>query len=191
MWTVRQVVLIGPVCVGKSTVMPLVAARLGRSCVDLDDVAEAYYEEVGRGRTRLQGIGAERGDLGAYLWWQEGHPHAVRRVLEDYPGAVISLGAGHTTYTDPALFEQVRALLSECQVILLLPTPNNDTSLSVLRERAIRLNGMDWRMNGVDVLEQWVVGEQNRRLASKIVYTGDDAPARIADAIVDVLDVHE
>lgn len=66
-----QVVSIGPVRVGKSTVMPLVATRIGRSYVHLDDVTD---EEVGRGRSRLHEIGAARGDLGAYLWCQTGHP---------------------------------------------------------------------------------------------------------------------
>src|SRR5688500_1351846 len=117
----RQVVLIGPVCVGKSTLLPFVAARLGRPYVDLDDVAEPYYEEVGRGRAALHEIGAARGDLGAYVWWQEGHPHAVRRVLEDHPDAVVALGAGHTTFTDDALFREVQDLLAERDVILLLP----------------------------------------------------------------------
>ena len=183
----RQVVLIGPVCVGKSTVMPLVAGRLARECVDLDVVAERYYEEVDRGRARLHEIGAERGDLGAYRWWQEGHPHAVRRVLEEHPDSVIALGAGHTTYLDAALFEQVRSALSGCDVVLLLPSPDNATSLSVLRERAWRLNRLDWQMDGVDILELWVASEQNRMLATKIVYTGDDPPERVADAIADGL----
>lgn len=182
-----QVVLIGPVCVGKTTLLPLVAGRLGRPSVDLDEVAGAYYDEVGRGRDRLYEIGAARGDLGAYLWWQEGHPHAVRRVLEDYPDAVVALGAGHTTYRDANLFEQVRALLAPRHTILLLPSPDNETSISVLRERAMRLNGMDWVMNGVDILELWVAGEQNRLLASATVYSGDQRPEEVADAIVDAL----
>jgi shikimate kinase len=184
---VRQVVLIGPVCVGKTTLLPLVARRLDRPGVDLDEVAEAYYDEVGHGRGRLNEIGAARGDLGAYLWWQEGHPHAVRRVLEDYPDAVVALGAGHTTYSDAKLFEQVSALLASRHTILLLPGPDNETSVSVLRERAVRLNGMDWVMNGVDILEQWVAGEQNRLLASEIVYTSDRSPEDVADAIVESL----
>jgi shikimate kinase len=184
---VRQVVLIGPVCVGKTTLMPLVAGRLDRPAVDLDEFAGAYYEEVGRSRARLNEIGAARGDLGAYRWWQEGHPHAVRRVLEDYPDAVVALGAGHTTYSNAKLFEQVRALLTLRHTILLLPSPDNETSVSILRERAVQRNGLDWVMNGVDILEQWVAGEQNRLLASAIVYTYDRSPDDVADAIVDAL----
>ena len=183
----RQVVLIGPVCVGKTTLLPILAARLGRPSVDLDDVAEPYYKEVGRGRDELNLVGAARGDLGAYLWWQEGHPHAVRRVLEDHPDAVIALGAGHTTYADAALFEQVRFLLAPCAAVLILPSPNNERSIGILRQRAIELNGMDWVLDEVDVLEQWVAGEQNRLLSAVTVYTYDLSPEVVADATLTAL----
>ena len=185
---VRQVVLIGPVCVGKTTLLPLLAARLGRPSVDLDDVAEPYYEEVGRDREALNLIGAQRGDIGAYLWWQEAHPHAVRRVLEDHPDAVIALGAGHTTYTDLNLFEEVRSLLEPCATVLLLPSPDNEENLRLLRQRAIALNGMDWVMDGVDILEQWVAGEQNRVLASVTIYTEGRTPDELAEQVVEVLE---
>ena len=180
----RQVVLIGPVCVGKSTLLPLVAERLGRPYVDLDDVAEPYYEEVGRGRAQLHEIGAARGDLCAYLWWQKGHPHAVRRVLEDHPGAVVALGAGHSTYTEDALFREVQAVLAEREVVLLLPGKDDAAGIVVLRERAMRLNGMDWIMDGVDLLDEWVTGDQNRALATATVRVGDDPPETTADTIV-------
>ena len=180
----RQVVLIGPVCAGKSTLLPLISARLGRPSVDLDDVAEAYYEAVGRSRDALNVIGAERGDLGAYVWWQGGHPHAVRRVLEDHPDAVIALGAGHTTYSDTQLFEEVRSLLAPCATVLVLPSRDDQESVRVLRQRAIERNGGDWIMDGVDILQQWVSGEQNRLLASVTVFTEGRSPEELAEAIV-------
>ena len=185
--SVRQVVLMGPVCAGKTTLLPLLADRLGRPTVDLDDVAEPYYEEVGFGRDELNLIGAERGDLGAYLWWQQGHPHAVRRVLEDYPDAVIALGAGHTTYADAELFEEVRSLLAPCATVLLLPSPDNEESLRLLRRRAIERNGGDWIMDGVDILDQWVSGEQNRLLASVTAYTDGRTPEELADHVFEAL----
>lgn len=183
----RQVVLMGPVCAGKTTLLPLLAARLGRPAVDLDDIAEAYYAEVGRGRDELNAIGAQRGDLGAYLWWQQGHPHAVRRVLQEHPDAVIALGAGHTTYTDAALFEEVRVLLEPCATVLMLPGPDTEQSLRVLRECSIERGSGDWIMDGVDILERWVAGEQNRLLASITIHTGRLSPDRLADITLEAL----
>jgi shikimate kinase len=172
-------VLIGPVCAGKSTLAPLVAARLGLEAVDLDAVAERYYEEVGRSRAALHETGARLGDLGAYRWWQEGHPHAVRRVLEDHPAAVVSLGAGHSVYFDDALFADVREALSGDFVVFVLPSRDPERSMAVCRERALATNRMSWVMDGVDVLATWVTGTQNAALSDLTVFT----EGRTADAV--------
>jgi hypothetical protein len=91
-----QVILIGPVCAGKSTLAPLTADLLDLQAIDLDLVAAEYYDEAGVGIQVFREKAESDGFLSAYRWWQRGFPHAVRRVLQDYPRAVISLGAGHT-----------------------------------------------------------------------------------------------
>ena len=178
------IVLIGPVCTGKSTVLAELGRRLDRPTVDLDDVAEPYYEEVGRGRAAMQEVGAARGDLGTYRWWQEGHPHAVRCVLRDHPGALVALGGGHTVYDDPALFDEVAAALAPHTPVLLLPSADLDRSLDVLRARALARNGIDWVMDGVDILAEWIHGDQNHRLAAITVFAEDRTPGDVAEEIL-------
>jgi shikimate kinase len=181
---VSQVLLIGPVCAGKTSVLPFVATGLGTSGVDLDEVAETYYEEVGFGRSRLQEVGAQLGDLGAFRWWQGGHPHAVRRVLEDHRSAVIALGAGHTVFADPALQAEVRELLRPHTVVLLLPSPDLEESVRVVRQRALDARGMSWIMDGHDVIDEWIKGPQNAQLADVTVFARDRSPAKIADEVL-------
>lgn len=48
-----RVVLIGPVCSGKSTLARLIADRLGVGWVDADDDADSILSEVGRGFDEL------------------------------------------------------------------------------------------------------------------------------------------
>ena len=184
---VRQVLLIGPVCAGKSTLLPLVADGLGTSGIDLDDVAETYYDEVGYGRTRLDEVGAELGDLGAYRWWQRGHPHAVRRVLEDHPRAVIALGAGHTVFLDPDLQQEVGELLRPHRVVLLLPSVDLEESVRIVRQRALDTRGMSWIMNDHDVIGEWVNGPQNAELADLTVFADGRGPAEVAAEVLERL----
>lgn len=183
----REVLLAGPVCVGKSTLLPLVAAGLRRSGVDLDEVAETYYKEVGFGRSRLNEVGAQLGDLGAYRWWQRGHPHAVRRVLEDHPGAVIALGAGHTVFADPALQAEVGELLRPHSVVLLLPSADLEESVRVIRQRALDTRGMSWIMDGHDVIDEWINGPQNYQLADMTVFADGRGPAEVAAEVLERL----
>ena len=178
-------VLIGPVCAGKTTLLPLVSAALGRPGpgVDLDTVAEAYYDEVGRSRAALHEVGAREGDLGAFRWWQEGHPHAVERFVVDHADEVLALGAGHSVYDDPALFERVRVALEGREPVLVLPSPDLDRSVQVLRDRSKSGRGMDWVLGDVDVLDLWVRSPQNHGLAARTVFTEGRTPAEVAAEI--------
>lgn len=183
-FSVRQVVLIGPVCAGKTSVLPLVADGLGAPGVDLDEVAESYYEEVGFGRDRLHEVGAQLGDLGAYRWWQGGHPHAVRRVFEEHPESVIALGAGHTVFEDEALQAEVIELLRPKFSVLLLPSADLDESVQIIRQRAIDTRDMSWIMNGHDVIDEWIRGPQNFSLADVTVFDRGRSPAEVAGEVL-------
>ena len=179
------VVLIGPVCAGKSTLLPLVAARLGRPAVDLDLVAEPYDEEAGRGRPAFAERAAATSRLQAIEWWQEGHPHAVRRVLADHVGSVIAFGAGHTSYTASALAEEVRIALesSGAYVVLVLPCDDEGRAVEVLRARSKANRDRDWIVEGVDFIDRWVRDPANAALADLVVHTDGRTADEIADAI--------
>lgn len=184
---VSQVVFIGPVCTGKTTLLRLVADRVGAEAVDLDDVANLYYEEVGRGFDALQEKGGEVGFLASYCWWQEGHPHAVRRVFEDHPHAAVALGAGHTHYQDQQLFDEVATVLRHRYPILVLPSADLDQSVDVIRTRSLASRDMDWRYGDVDFIERWVKDPANHVLARWTVYTENRTQHQTADDIMDHL----
>jgi len=86
----KTVVLIGPVSVGKSVVGVRVAADLGRSFYDLDLIGETYNVEVGQPFDAFVRMIDERGVVDAHRWWQPARAHAVQRVLETHPGAVVA-----------------------------------------------------------------------------------------------------
>ena len=100
MATPTVLVLIGPAAGGKSTLGPLVADRLGTPFVDLDEIGDRYYGEVGWSVDQLAERAAAVGRVAAEREWEPARAHAVRRVVEEHPGTVIGLGAGHTSYTD-------------------------------------------------------------------------------------------
>ena len=181
--TLAQVVLIGPVCTGKSTLLPLVAGQLGVAGVDLDEIAGPYYEEAGASVADLVDRAGEVGFLEAHRWWQYTHPHAVRRVLRDYPNAAVALGAGHTHHEDVDRMSEIAVLLEPCFTVFVLPSSDLDRSIDVLRERAMRSRDTDWRYGGYDFLEHWVKDQCNHSLAKFMAYTDRETPAETAARI--------
>ena len=190
---VPVLVLVGPPAVGKSTLGALVADLLGVPFVDVDELGDQYYVEVGWSIDRLVERTAAVGRVGAEREWEPARAHAVVRVLADHPGAVIALGAGHASFTDPHMAGKVTsALLAVPHVALILPSLDRDDALVELRRRSLATKGTDWVASGHDLLAEWLDAEWlnddgGRRVATLVVITDGEAPTATARRLVDHL----
>lgn len=181
-------VLLGPAATGKSTLGELVAGLLGVAFVDLDAVADRYYPEVGWSVDRLVERIAVVGRVAAEREWEPARAHAVERAVADHPGAVLALGAGHASYTDPACLDRVRAALAPVpHVVLVLPGADREHALTVLRARSVASKGTDWVRDGHDFLAEWFDDVGTRGLAHRTFLTLADDPAACARRLLDVL----
>lgn len=132
------------------------AAVTARPFVDLDAVADRHAE--------VDGVWPDSGPASppsdAAPLKSSGEParsHAVARAVDDHPGAIVALGAGHTCYADLHQFATVRAALQHSpNVIRLLPSPDRETSLDVLRHRCTTSKNRSWIVDGHDFLAQWL-----------------------------------
>ena len=179
-----SLVLIGPAAAGKTTVGSLAAPILGVPFVDIDDVGSAYYAEVGWSIDRLVRRTGQVGRLAAERDWEPARAHAVRRAVADHSGAVLALGAGHASYTDPRCLAAVRAALSRVpRVVLLLPSDDRATALTELRQRSRASKGTDWISSGHDFLAEWLDDEGLRSLATDTILTGGWEPQESAEQV--------
>ncbi|MBC8170910.1 MAG: hypothetical protein H7X77_04545, partial [Anaerolineae bacterium] len=118
----------------------------------------------------------QQGGMNALIpYWKPFDVHAVERVLSDYPtGHVIAFGAGHSVYEDEAQFVRVQTALANFpQVILILPAPDVDESLDVLRQHLIE-SEPDLTAEVVDGLTEinrrFLMHPSNTRLATITIY---------------------
>ncbi len=178
-------VLIGPAGTGKTTLGREIAGRAQRPFVDLDAAAEEYYAQVGWSIPRLRERIAAVGRLAAESEWEGARAHAVARVVADHPDAVIALGAGHTSYTDPVHLAGVRTVLSHCRhVVRVLPSPDREFSLTLLRQRCTATKGQSWVIDGHDFLGQWFDDPGTRQMATQTIYTENEPPAETAARLI-------
>jgi hypothetical protein len=192
-------ILIGPMHAGKSTIARLLAERWGVRRICMDHVRWDYYREIGYDEAR-QKEAYERGGAfgGMVAYWKPFEAHAVERLLADVTSAgagatercVIDFGAGHSVYEDPALFARVHKALMPHPVVLLLPSPDPEESIVILRARreALHPQRIGKPPDDVDdVNKHFVHHPSNGRLAKFTVYTRDRTPEQTVEEIASLI----
>lgn len=183
------IVLIGPMCAGKSSTARLLAERLGYPYVELDERRWDYYRELDTYEDVVALLkSGEIGLLDQYNYWKPFEAHAVARVVQEYPNCVLDFGAGHGVYEDEALLARVQqALATVAHVILLLPSPDVVEATAVVNTRFAKLlQEVAGTVNPEALLlnEHFVKHPSSRRLATQIVYTGDLLPEAVVEMIL-------
>jgi hypothetical protein len=179
-----DIILIGPIGSGKSTQGQLLSEKLGIPRRPMDDLRWEYYKEIGYSEERQKELGAEGGFTAVYRYWKPFEIHAVERLLSetrDGP-SVIDFGAGHSVYEDEELLARAKAALEPFEnVVLLLPSPDLDESVRILRERT----GITAESEGgLDFCEHFVKHPSNHALAKEVVYTEGKTPEETRDEII-------
>lgn len=175
----RDVILIGPVGVGKSTVARLISERLNIPQASLDEKRWEIYEENGYDFEYAERLYTEEGFLGMYQYWKPYEAYSVKRVLELFPNCIHDFGAGQSVYEDEKLFEAVRDILEPYpNVILLLPSIDAEESKKILSERT------DFEFNHL-----FIETNCNKKLAKLTVYTNGKTPEETCEEIIKIIKV--
>jgi hypothetical protein len=133
----------------------------------MDALSRCYYEEIGYDEEYARGLG-RRDPLAAIEYRKPFEAYAVERLFAEHSGCVFDLGAGHSVYEDTGLFARVRRVLESYRnVILILPSPDLDESVRILRGR-LGVEEGHW----LDRLNEHSIRHcSNRDLAKITVYT--------------------
>ena len=132
----NEILLLGPVRTGKSTLGRLLAQQLGIPQISLDEIRWQYYQEIGYDADLALTIRKQGGFLSLVLYWQLFDAYSVERVLAEHSNCVLDVGAGVGVYESREQFARVqRALAPYRNVFLILPSPDRAESLEILRER--------------------------------------------------------
>ncbi len=173
-----DIILIGPQGAGKSTIGHLLAQKLELPQVSMDRLRWDYYKEIGWNPEEQKQIAENEGFAGVYRYWKQFDLHAVARLLKEHQNCVIDFGAGHSIYEDDGDFARARELLAPyTNVVLLMPSPDLDESVAVLRRQNTPI------INGMEANRFFATHPSNRKLATLVVYTKGQTPSETRDEI--------
>ena len=187
------IVLIGPICAGKSSVAEILAAKLGMTQYAMDDLRWELFADTDYDKNVARQLHEAGDTLGRLEYMKPFEVLAVERIVAEKRGGVIDFGAGHSVYKDEELLGRVeRALTPVEYVILLLPSPDPDESTRVLNARFREM--LEREVGQVDekllaLNEHFVRHPSNQRLAKLVVYTegktAEETAEEIATGILD------
>lgn len=184
-----EIILIGPMRTGKSTQGKLLAEKLGLPQCSMDGVRWGYYNEIGYSEETSREIFAKEGVDGIYRYWKPFEVHAVERLLAEHQNCVIDFGAGHSVFEEDALFTRVQQALAPYKnVVLLLPSPDLEESIKLLR---IRSGAPDPPPDAFDLNTHFVTHHSNHDLAKIVIYTKDKTPEQTRDEILAAIETTE
>lgn len=183
-----EIVLIGPPFAGKSTIGKLLAQELGSPQISLDTLRWDYYREIGFDDRLAQEIRQKGGFIAIVAYWSLFNSHAITRILADHSNCIFDFGAGPIVFENDQLSNQIKNALDPfVNVVQLLPSPDLEESIRVLRERSRHLHGTN--AQGFDWSSFFVRHEQNWKLAKHHIFTATKTPAETCAEIITITQV--
>jgi shikimate kinase len=183
-----NIVLTGPVHVGKTTVAKMLAKRLDREFVSMHQLMWHYYSETGDDSDMFH----EKRKEGLWELYQYLVPYAVRaleRIVSDYEDAVIDLESNHAVFEGQKTFERAQRALTGHQVIHLIPSIYITESLNILKERT-DFNPETAEKDMAEFIQLntfFMQHHSNHDLATLVVYTKDKTPDDTCAEIIERL----
>ncbi|BCL37259.1 shikimate kinase [Nostoc sp. MS1] len=179
----KDIILIGPIGTGKSTLGNLLAQKLNLPQVSMDELRYEYYQQIGYDDDLAKKLRLEKGFLAAYQYWKPFEAYAVEKLVAEHSNCVIDFGAGHSVYDDAGLFYRVQKVLEPyLNVVLVLPSPDLDESIKIIKERI-----GEFQDGEMDLHEYFVKHPANYKLAKILVYTKGKTPEETRDEILSLI----
>jgi len=167
-----EIILIGPIGSGKTTVAELLYQRTMLPHRSMDLLRWGYFEEIDYDWGIAKESSLKEGFWGLYRYWKPFEAYAVKRILEDFSECIFDFGGSQSVYEDDNLFKQVQECLEPYRhIVLLMPSPDQDESIRILHSRN-SYAGDDQRA----VNEHFIRHHSNYDLAKHIVYTEGKTP---------------
>lgn len=175
-----NIIIIGPIGVGKSTVAPEVARRTVKEHINMDALRERIYALTDFSEELAEKAYDNGGIIGWHDYQKPYELFAVKMILEQHTNAVIEFGGGQSVYTEATQAATFLSLIKdEPFVVLMLPCEDFTRSAKILGDRA--KNVEEKILNDI-----FIPSETNKKAAKYVVYTEGKTPEETIDEIVDI-----
>jgi hypothetical protein len=158
------------------------AEQLHRPFVSLDRLEQQYTQIAGFDANQASHLQTTQGDWAWYSYRRGFFDEAVAQFLRNHTSGVLELGGGHPIAPDDQKQARINEALAPFRnVVLLMPVPDLEASLAILkrRQKPERLNP--------DLNELLLKDGRFFEMAKWIIYTHRKLPDEVCQDIIDSL----
>lgn len=172
-----NIVIMGPIGVGKSSVAQELAKQLCLPRIGLDEQRKRIYKQTSFSSEELERQYSLNGIMRWYIYQKPYELLSVGVILSEYSNTVIDFGGGQSVYDDDEkqATEFLHLMEPVKNSILLMPYKDADKSISFLSKR---INKDELKLN-----EIFVRSETSKLAAKHIIYTEMKTIKQIVDEI--------
>ncbi len=177
----HNIIIIGPIRSGKSTICKKLSEKLQMNHVDMDELRPTLYPEMEYSEQAAEQEYNTKGIEGWYEYQKPFELKAVKTIISSNDNAVIEFGGGQSVYDDEVQAREFITLMqNEKFVFLLLPCSDKQKSLEILDER-IGEEEAEKILNRI-----FINSHTNEQVAKFTVYTQGKTPNETIEEIVSI-----
>ncbi len=175
----KEIILLGPPAVGKTTTAKLLSEKLDKPLVSIDDYRFDYYREIGYDDQHMKLLLEKAGIMAIYQYGKIFDAYSIERLLSDHRDCIFDFGGG--TNASGIKFEADRiknALKPYKNIFLLFPCADKKEALKFIFERR------NFSQNQKILMEHLVFDESIFSLAKHTIFVKGKSPEDIYNEIL-------
>ncbi|MDM8160436.1 shikimate kinase [Labilibaculum sp. K2S] len=175
----KDLILIGPVAVGKTTTAKLLSEKLNKPLISMDDLRFDYYKEIGYDNNHMKHLFEKAGIMAIYQYGKIFDAYSIERILEDHQNCIFDFGGGNNASGFNFEFKRLKKALNPYEnIVLLFPCADKEESLNFICKRR------NFTEIQKELIEHIVMDESNFRLATHIVFVKDKTPEEVCNEVL-------
>jgi hypothetical protein len=177
----KDIILIGPVAVGKTTTAKLLSEKLKKPLISMDDLRFGYYKEIGYNDDHRNELLEKAGIMAIYQYGKIFDAYSVERILEDHQDCIFDFGGGNNASGFNFEIDRIKKALNPYEnIVLLTPSPDKEESIKFILKRRNMTPGQR------ELIEYLVYDDSYCKLAKHTVFVKDKTPEDICNKILSI-----
>ena len=182
----QDIILLGTVAAGKTTIAKLLSQKLNKPIISLDDLRFGYYKEIGYDHDHMKALHEKAGIMAIFQYGKIFDAYSIERILEDHQNCIFDFGGGNiVSGYDFDLKRIKKALEPYKNIVFLVPGRDNEETLKFIYNRR------DIKSRDRELIEYLVYNHSNYEIAKYTVFVNNKTPEKVCDEVLSMCNLKE